>query len=314
MTNVDLRETKRPHRVSVGLSTPWDLWNLDAAARRDRLESIADAGIDHLFTADHISFHDGSGLDAPVMLAALSGIEPRLDLHAGVLLLALRHPMVVARQIATLAEVAPGRVTIGVGVGGEDRHEFEVCGIDPATRGRRTDAGLAIVRALLAGDTVDGDGEFYDFTGGVIRPTPSSQIPFLVGGRSDAALQRAGRLADGWLATWCSPTRCGQAIGLVEGRDRVPDGGWQHAVQLWVGVGASRAEGRTHVATRMESFYKIPFERFEKYTPTGNAEQIAEFLRPYVDAGATTFNLTPCGADREVEYETIAAVRTLLTS
>lgn len=300
--------------VAVGLSVPWDLWSLDASARRDRLASIADAGVDHLFTADHISFHDGSGMDAPVLLAALSGIEPRLDLHAGVLLLALRHPMVAARQIATLAEVAPDRVTIGVGVGGEDRHEFEVCGVDPATRGRRTDAGLAIVRALLAGNTVDGDGEFFDFSNGVIRPTPGSPIPFLVGGRSDAALERAGRLADGWLAAWCSPTRFGQAVGLVEGRDRIPDGGWRHALQLWVGVGASQAEGRTHVAAGIERFYKIPFERFEKYTPTGNAEQIAEFLRPYVDAGATTLNLTPCGTDPGVEYETIAAVRTLLTT
>lgn len=298
--------------VSVGLSAPWDLWNLDVQARRDRLAAIADAGIDHLFTADHISFHDGSGMDAPVVLSALSGIEPRLDLHVGVLLLALRHPMVAARQIATLAQVAPGRVTIGVGVGGEDRHEFEVCGIDPATRGRRTDAALAIVRALLGGETVHGDGEFFDFRDGVIQPTPRGTIPFLVGGRSDAALDRAGRLGDGWLAAWCSPSRFGQAVGLVEGHDRTPDAGWRHGLQVWVGVGATQAEGRAHVAAGMERFYKIPFERFEKYTPTGNAEQIADFLRPYVESGATTFNLTPCGADRDIEYETIAAVRALL--
>ncbi len=300
--------------AAVGLSVPWDLWDLDAAARRDRLGSIADSGIDHLFSADHVSFHDGSGMDAPVLLAALSGIEPRLDLHAGVLLLALRHPMVAARQIATLAQTAPGRVSIGVGVGGEDRHEFEVCGIDPATRGRRTDAALSIVRSLLAGEIVDGDGEFYDFTGGVIRPTPHPQVPFLVGGRSDAALERAGRFGDGWLAAWCSSTRFRQAVDLVEDRARTPQGGWRHALQLWVGVGADRAEGRSHVAAGMERFYKIPFERFEKYTPTGNAEQIAEFLRPYVDAGATTLNLTPCGADREAEFETIAEVRSLLSS
>lgn len=300
--------------VAVGLSVPWDLWDLDAAARRARLAAIADSGIDHLFTADHISFHDGSGMDAPVMLAALSGIEPRLGLHAGVLLLALRHPMVAARQIATLAQAAPGRVSIGVGVGGEDRHEFEVCGIDPATRGRRTDAALSIVRGLLDGETVNGDGEFYDFVGGVIEPTPDPPVPFLVGGRSDAALERAGGLGDGWLGAWCSATRFRDAVAIVEDRDRVPVGGWRHGLQVWVGVGADRSEGRAHVAAGMERFYKIPFERFEKYTPVGNAEQIADFLRPYVDAGATTFNLSPCGADRFTEFETIAEVRTLLDS
>ena len=313
MTTADPYATM-PGSVAVGSSVPWDLWDIDAESRRDRLASIADAGIDHLFTADHVSFHDGSGMDAPVVLAALSGIEPRLALHAGVLLLALRHPMIAARQIATLAQAAPGRLTIGVGVGGEDRHEFEVCEVDPATRGRRTDAALAHVRALLAGETVDGDGEFFDFRDAVIRPTPDHVIPFLVGGRSDAALDRAGRLGDGWLAAWCSPTRFRDAVSLVERRDRIPRGGWRHAVQLWVGVGATRAEGRAHVAAGMERFYKIPFERFEKYTPTGTAEEIAGFLRPYVEAGATTLNLTPCGADRDVEYETIAAVRALLNT
>jgi alkanesulfonate monooxygenase SsuD/methylene tetrahydromethanopterin reductase-like flavin-dependent oxidoreductase (luciferase family) len=93
-----------------------------------------------------------------------------------VYLLALRHPMIAARQIASLAETAPGRLTVGVGVGGEDRHEFEVCEVDPTSRGRRTDVALALVRSLLDGDTVDGDGAFFDFTGGVIRPTPQNSV------------------------------------------------------------------------------------------------------------------------------------------
>ena len=139
----------------------------------DTLARIADAGVDHLFTADHISFFDGSGLDGLIHLAALSGLEGRLDLHLGVYLLALRHPMVAARQIASLAQAAPGRLTVGVGVGGEDRHEIEVCGVDHGRRGRRTDVALGLVRSLLDGDTVDGDGQFFDFTAGLIRPTPA---------------------------------------------------------------------------------------------------------------------------------------------
>ena len=159
--------------LRVGLTAPWDLDALAPDERRLRLAAYADAGIDHLFTADHVSFVGGSGLDGVVKLATWSGIEPRLDLHLGVFLLALRHPMVAARQIATLADAAPGRVVIGVGVGGEDRHEFEVCGIDPSTRGRRTDAALGtkekgekliepavsgvadILRRMIAGEEID---------------------------------------------------------------------------------------------------------------------------------------------------------------
>ncbi len=298
--------------LRVGVSTPWDLWSLDGDGRRQRLGAIADAGIDHVFTADHVSFIDGSGLDGPVHLAAMSGIEPRLDLHLGVYLLALRHPVVAARQLASLAEAAPGRVTIGIGVGGEDRHEIEVCEIDPRTRGRRTDAALFIVRSLLAGQTVSGDGEFYGFTDAVIKPKPDPKVPFMVGGRSDAALDRAGRLGDGWLAAWCSPRRFQEGVTMVEEIGSTRKVNWRHGLQVWVGVGANPAEARTYVSEGMQNFYKLSFDLFERYTPMGNAQQIAEFLAPYVRAGVSTLNLTPCGPDRETELETIAEVRKLL--
>jgi alkanesulfonate monooxygenase SsuD/methylene tetrahydromethanopterin reductase-like flavin-dependent oxidoreductase (luciferase family) len=298
--------------LHVGISTPWDLWRLPHDEQRRRLGSIADAGIDHVFTADHVSFIDGSGIDGLIHLAALSGLEPRLGLHVGVLLLALRHPMIAARQIASLADVAPGRLTIGIGVGGEDRHEIEVCGVDPATRGRRTDVALGLVRELLDGGTVDGDGEFFDFAAGRIRPTPDSRVPFLVGGRSDAAVRRAGRLGDGWLASWCSPGRFASATALAEevGAGREVD--WRHGLQVWIGVDRSRAAARAHVAAAMERFYATSFERFERYTPFGTAQDVAESLTPYVEAGAGVLNLTPCGPDRDAEVEAIAEIRRLL--
>ena len=298
--------------LQVGISTPWDVGSLTPDQLRERLIAIADAGIDHLFTADHVSFHDGSGIDGLVRLAALSGLEPRLGLYLGVYLLALRHPMVAARQIATLAEMVPGRLTVGVGVGGEDRHEFKVCGVDPATRGRRTDASLMIVRALLAGETVRGDGEFFDFRDGRILPTPKPAVAFAVGGRSNAALERAGRFGDGWLAAWCSPRRFREGTEIVEtiGADRSVS--WQHGLQIWLGVGANAEDGRVHVARRMTQFYKLDFEAFAKYTPTGTARQIADDLRPFVEAGATHLNLTACGADRHAEIEAVAEIRRLL--
>ena len=300
--------------VAVGLSLPWGLWELPPSEQRSLLGRVADAGIDHVFTADHVSFRDGSGMDGLVTLAALSGLEPRLGLQVGVYLLALRHPMVAARQIATLAEAAPGRLTVGVGVGGDDRAEVEVCDIDPATRGRRTDAALEIVRALLEGRTVDGDGEFFEFRGGRIRPVPDPPVPLVVGGRSDAALERAGRLGDGWLAAWCSPRRFAEGVGRAESAGAGRDVEWQHGLQLWLGVGASPEEGRAHVAAAMERFYRMSFEPFERYTPCGAAADIAGFLQPYVDAGATTLNLTPCGPDRATEIETVAEVKQLLST
>jgi alkanesulfonate monooxygenase SsuD/methylene tetrahydromethanopterin reductase-like flavin-dependent oxidoreductase (luciferase family) len=303
-----------PHPLRVGIATV-DAIDHPTEARRADLAAIADADIDHVLIADHVSFRGGQGIDGLTYLAAVSGIEPRLDLYLGVMLLALRHPMVAARQITQLALAAPGRITIGVGVGGEDRAEFEACGVDPRTRGRRTDAELQIVRSLLAGNAVDWDDEFFRLDAAEIRPTVDPPVPFTVGGRSDAALLRAGRYGDGWLASWCSPSRFAEGVERTEsiGAEFGRAPAWQHGLQIWVGVGADPAEGRQYVSRQMEAFYRIPFEGFERYTPCGTSDDIAEFLAPYVAAGASVLNLTPCGPDRASEIRTIAEVRRHLT-
>ena len=99
--------------------------------RRALLGRAEDAGLDHVFMADHVSFHTGMGMDGLIQAATAAALAPGLGVYVGVYLLALRHPAPVARQIASLSESAPGRLVLGVGVGGEDRHEIEVCGVIP---------------------------------------------------------------------------------------------------------------------------------------------------------------------------------------
>ena len=76
---------------------------------------------------------------------------PSWPCYVALYLLPLRHPVPVARQLATIGGFAPGRLTFGVGIGGEDRHELEICGVDPGSRGRRMDESLEILRGLSAG-------------------------------------------------------------------------------------------------------------------------------------------------------------------
>ena len=301
----------------IGLSTPWDLWDLDPEAQRQRLAEIVDAGVDHVFTADHVSFHGGNGTDGIVDMAAVGGMEPRLGVYIGVYLLALRHPLVAARKISSLAKSAPGRVTVGVGVGGEDRHEFEVCEVDPSTRGLRTNAALDIVRRLLAGETVDGDGRFYHFSQGLIRPTPKPSVPLVVGGRSKAALHRTAALGDGWLGAWCTAERFADSVQAIAEDEAALERGtvdWQHGMQVWVGIGDNEADGAEHLAKRMEAFYRVPFKAFAPYSPCGTPTEVGHRLQAYVDAGASVLNITPVGPSRTAELEAIGVIRQMLTS
>ena len=297
-------------RVRIGVTPALDLWSRSWEDRRDAVQLVADAGIDHVFFADHVSFRTGHGHDGMVIAAGLANLHPTIGIYIGVYLLPLRHPVPVARQLANLAEMAPGRVSFGVGVGGDDRHEVEVCGVDPATRGRRTNESLEIVQRLLHGDTVDHQGEFFSLEQARIVPVPAPAVPVYVGGRADAALQRAGRYADGWLAIWCSVDRyrAGTALfteaAAAAGRVVTPD----HGIQLWVGVGRDRTEAAGYVGTAMEGFYRVPFDKFERYTPYGTVDDIVEFLAPYQEAGCNHFNLTPCAATSERGIAAVAEV------
>jgi alkanesulfonate monooxygenase SsuD/methylene tetrahydromethanopterin reductase-like flavin-dependent oxidoreductase (luciferase family) len=230
-----------------------------------------------------------------------------------VYLLALRHPAVVARQLATIALLAPARFTFGVGVGGDDPSELELCGINPRERGARTTEALRCVRMFLGGQRVDVSGRFFELHG-AIRPAPATAIPILVGGRSDAAFVRAGQLGDGWLALWVSPRRFEEAVERIEdaaaqaGRATVQ---WRHALQLWVGFDESGARARERLATAMQAAYALPFER---YAPCGPPEVVAEALVPYLALGCETFNFVPEAESLEAAIEACAEVKAVLSA
>ncbi|MEQ8860902.1 MAG: LLM class flavin-dependent oxidoreductase [Pseudomonadales bacterium] len=282
--------------------------------RAELVARIVEQNIDHVFVADHVSFHVGAGMDGLINAATLTALDPRLKVCVGVYLLALRHPVPVARQLATLAEAAPGQLILGVGVGGEDRNEIAMCGVDPATRGRRTDECLDVVQGLLHGKPMDYDGEFFQFTRGWIKPVPSQPIPMVIGGRADAALERAARFGDGWLGVWTSAGRCARVLQHVDARaaELGRPAPALHGIQIWAGFGADRDRARARLARGMEDFYRIPYERFEKYSPYGTAEEVAGFLAPYRDAGCRLFNIMPIADSEEAGIDAVAEVARLL--
>jgi probable F420-dependent oxidoreductase len=133
------------------------------------------------------------------LLAFLAGQTQRLGLATGVLVLPNHHPVALAKRVATLDALSGGRLRLCVGMGWL-REEIEACGTEFATRGRRADEQIEVMR-LLWQDRPDGvshHGEFFGFDHAMSYPKPAAPVPIHIGGHSRAAARRAGRIGDGF--------------------------------------------------------------------------------------------------------------------
>uniref|UniRef100_A0AAU3H4R0 TIGR03619 family F420-dependent LLM class oxidoreductase n=1 Tax=Streptomyces sp. NBC_01401 TaxID=2903854 RepID=A0AAU3H4R0_9ACTN len=135
--------------------------------------------------------------DPLIEAAAMGAVTESLVHRTNVLKLGSRNPLLLARQIATVANLTQGRFELGVGVGWAPE-EFEWCGVPYERRGARVDEMIEVLRLVLGGGMVEHHGEFYDFGKLRVSPAPPREVPFIIGGHTDAALRRAARVGDGW--------------------------------------------------------------------------------------------------------------------
>ena len=181
--------------------------------------TLEEAGYESLWVSDHIVLPetieshypfaaDGKAtwptdtpyVDALIALALIAAVTKRSAIGTAVLVLPLRHPIVFAKQAASIDVASGGRLKLGVGAGWL-REEFEALGVPFEGRGGRLVEWMQIARDCWTGRPPARTTERYTLPAGVLSlPTPAHEIPFLVGGHSPTALRRAGRIADGWLA------------------------------------------------------------------------------------------------------------------
>jgi probable F420-dependent oxidoreductase len=278
---------------------------MDSARLAERL------GLDGIIAGDHVTFY-GYGNDGLITLTAAAAATERIELKTAVYLLPLRHPVPVALQVAQLDQLSMGRFVLGVGVGGEDPHEFWSCGIDPRTRGARTNESLQILRRLWSEDHVTFSGRHFQLDDVTLYPKPFRQVPLFIGGRSDAALARAGKYGDGYTGIWQSIPRfreAGEKIAAAAEAAGRSGPSVELGMQFWTSVNNDRAAAREVVARGMQSTYKLGFEKFERYTPYGSAREVADYIAPYVEAGARHINLIPVQSGPNEVMERGAEVR-----
>jgi probable F420-dependent oxidoreductase len=140
-------------------------------------------------------------LEPMVTLGAMAAVTQRIGLGTGVLVLPQRPPALVAKQVASLDLLSGGRVRLGVGAGWQQA-EFESLGVPFTERGRRMDEAIALIRRYWSEPSVTFEGKFYQAEAMAMDPKPAQAggVPIWIGGDSEPALRRAGRLGDGWMA------------------------------------------------------------------------------------------------------------------
>src|SRR6185436_738698 len=143
---------------------------------------------------------DTPWLDPWAQIAAMAAVTTTLRFVTGVYILPLRHPLEVAKAVASLALLSHDRVGLGVGAGWM-REEFEVLGREFQGRGKRMDEMIEVLRKVWAGGMVEHHGAHYDFPPLQMSPAPRTMPPILIGGQSELAFKRAARLGDGWVGS-----------------------------------------------------------------------------------------------------------------
>jgi len=217
--------------------------------------ALEEAGFDHLLLYDHVLGADTASrpgwtgvytsadpfLEPLVTFAHLATVTS-LDFMTGVLVLPQRQTALVAKQVATLEALAPGRLRLGVGIGWNDV-EYEALGKDFGNRGKRLDEQIALLRRLLSEPVVDFSGTWERVDRAGILPLPTQPVPIWVGsGDSPAALRRVGRLADGWLPT--------PAIAPGRGFEEAWDQVRRHADEAGRAAGSIAVEGHVRMRER----------------------------------------------------------------
>jgi probable F420-dependent oxidoreductase len=265
-----------------------------SGANRETVEALEELPIDSLWVGGHVAAPNAAP-EAMVQLARLTALTRRVRVGTSILLLPLYAPAIIAKQIADLDHATGGRITLGVGVGGEYAGEFRVCGVPVNERGRRINEAIPLIRRLWTGEEISHSGSFYPMERVRICPAPMQRggPPIIVAGRKDPAMVRAAKLGDGWMPYLYSPraytesVRRIRSVAEAENRDL---GGFQWMQFLFINVQDDPGKAREETIAFLGGTYQQDFRSFiDRVTAAGTPEQVAARIQEYVDAGTRHF-------------------------
>jgi probable F420-dependent oxidoreductase len=251
------------------------------------------------------------------VLAVAAGATQSIRLLSSILLAPFYHPTVLAKMTTSLDIASRGRLTLGVGVGGEFPVEFEAAGLNVRQRGRRTDECLEVMRRLWTEDHVSFQGKHFTLNDVSENPKPYQKPhpPVWVAGRRDAAMRRAALLGDGWLPYFYDPARYVDSIAKIHGF--AAEAGRDLSTFQWgffpyIAIYPTKEEAEIVCAESLGGNYLYGGDFLDvvrRYCITGTPQDCIERLAEYVDAGARhiVFSVACPVEDRARHVETIAS-------
>ncbi len=276
-----------------GFITGWR----DPLGARTTIDLAERHGYDSVWVGDHIEFPLPL-LDPFVQIAHAAALSSTLTFGTAVYLLPLRHVVPVGKQLISTDRMCEGRLIFGAGVGGEFANEWAACGVPREERGARMSEGIPLLKQFMRGETVTNPGgRYYPFDSLTMVPgasTPSGP-PIWTGGRSAAALRRAGEMADGWIGYSVTPEMYRDALEQIEqaadsaGREIDTYGTGD---LLFVQVGDTYEEAFHRANEHLSMRYAMDFSRAtKKYCALGRPQDVAERCQEFFDAGCRHFVL-----------------------
>jgi probable F420-dependent oxidoreductase len=268
-------------------------------------------GVDSIWQTDRLVSRTPI-LECMATMAALAGRTRRLRFGMNVVSLALRDPVLLAKQCATIDVLSEGRLLPAFGIGSPLGPEWTALDIDTKTRGRRTDEGLEIIARLWREESVDFEGRHYRLKGASISPKPvQPDLPMWIGGSSDAAIRRTAKYGTGWQGggeTMEDAIRVVAAIkkALPEaGRSIDPD---HYGASFPFYFGSPDAT----VTKAMEAYAKRTGRDPYKQFAVGDADTILDRVGQYVAGGVEKFILRPVGSGEQVIAQTKLLIEKVL--
>ncbi|WP_329046324.1 TIGR03854 family LLM class F420-dependent oxidoreductase [Amycolatopsis sp. NBC_01488] len=276
-------------KIRLGVAPAAGTGPAEFAGLARRLE---DAGVDSLWLSELVYSPE---VDPMIGMTHALARTSKLKVGTGVAILPGRHPVLVAKQLLTLAGLAPKRVLPVFGLRPARAAEHDLFPVPPGRRAAVFDESLVLLRRLLEEDNVTFAGEFFQVSDVSLGPRPAKRLDIWLGGSAPAALRRTGRLADGWLGSFHTPSQAREAVAAI--RAAAADAG-REIEEDHFGLSLAVADRGIPAELAAVAARRSPGVRVEDLVATSWPEA-RRLVEEYIEAGLSKFVIRPGHGDFE---------------